>query len=199
MTGIFLGSFDPPHIGHLSIVSGVLETGLRRVIVVPAYHNPWKPEQTPWELRYRMADEAFSGYGNKVLVSTIEGSGHILKQYLKEDEQVDLEDGIPSFLTIRYFNTLYKENLRIIVTPETFTEIHKWKNSTEVYQNNFILVCPRGQREIQPQENVYPVLMKNNIEISSTIIRNWIKEGKMVNEYLPRYVNEIIKQHNLYE
>ena len=41
--GLFFGSFDPPHIGHVNVVAGVINSGLvDQVLVIPAYQNIWK-------------------------------------------------------------------------------------------------------------------------------------------------------------
>lgn len=49
MIGIFFGSFDPPHIGHVNIVTAALNSSIvDKVIVVPAYKSVWKNTETKW-------------------------------------------------------------------------------------------------------------------------------------------------------
>lgn len=60
MIGIFFGSFDPPHIGHVNIVTAALNSSIvDKVIVVPAYKSVWKNTETKWEYRLTMAKETF--------------------------------------------------------------------------------------------------------------------------------------------
>lgn len=60
MVGVFFGSFDPPHIGHVNIVTAALNSGVvDKVIVVPAYKSVWKNTETRWEYRLTMAKETF--------------------------------------------------------------------------------------------------------------------------------------------
>lgn len=60
MVGVFFGSFDPPHIGHVNIVTAALNSGIvDKVIVVPAYKSVWKNTETKWEYRLTMAKETF--------------------------------------------------------------------------------------------------------------------------------------------
>lgn len=60
MIGVFFGSFDPPHIGHVNIVTAALNSSIvDKVIVVPAYKSVWKNTETKWEYRLTMAKETF--------------------------------------------------------------------------------------------------------------------------------------------
>lgn len=53
--GLFFGSFDPPHIGHVNVVAGVINSGLvDQVLVIPAYQNVWKGRSTRFPYRYAM-------------------------------------------------------------------------------------------------------------------------------------------------
>ena len=60
MVGVFFGSFDPPHIGHVNIVTAALNSSIvDKVIAVPAYKSVWKNTETKWEYRLTMAKETF--------------------------------------------------------------------------------------------------------------------------------------------
>lgn len=68
----FLGSFDPPHIGHGYVVSKALES-MDFVVVVPTMQNPWKERKsTDFELRCQMCEKTFLPLGESVLINDIE-------------------------------------------------------------------------------------------------------------------------------
>jgi nicotinate-nucleotide adenylyltransferase len=206
MIGIFLGSFDPPHIGHLSVVSECLNSGISRVLVIPAYKNLWKSEQTPYLMRIKMTLSAFKEYGDKVEVLFSEkilfqDSG--LRELYYNPEDIYLEDGVPSYALLRYLrDEMPEEDIRLITTSETFMEIGKWKNGNEVYrENKFIIVFPEhfGKREFNITEKMTTIHPRNDFRISSTMIREGIKEGNIMYEYLPGKVGSLIESMNLYK
>lgn len=206
MIGIFLGSFDPPHIGHLSIVSECLNSGVSKVLVVPAYLNIWKPNQTPYIKRVKMTMSAFNGYGDRVQVLLSEktlSNSPDLKELYYDPEDIDLPYGVPSYALLRYLrDEMLGEDIRLITTSETFVEIGKWKKGNEVYrENKFIIIFPEhfGDREFNITENMITIHPRNDFRVSSTMIRNGIKEGKIMNEFLPGKVWPLIESMNLYK
>jgi nicotinate-nucleotide adenylyltransferase len=204
MIGIFLGSFDPPHIGHLSVVSECLNNGVSSVIVVPAYKNPWKPEQTPYDIRFKMTQAAFSMYRNKVWVSNAEFLLHRDKEKRElyyNPEDID-KPGIPTYALLRFIRDIGgKTDMRLVVTSETFFEISKWIQGNEVYrENQFIVLFPEhmGRTEIKTTERITEIHPKVDIQVSSTMIRERIGKDLIVNEFLPGNVNALIYEHKLY-
>lgn len=207
MIGIFFGSFDPPHIGHLSIVSECLNSGkISKVIVVPAYKNPWKKESSKYIFRYNLVGEAFKSYGDKVIVSQAElklfsDSDRREKYYNPEDKED--KSGVPTYAVIRYLKEEYKEDeICIITTSETLCEISEWKSGGNILrENKFLIISPDhlGKRNFTLDKNMIEIKPESDIEISSTIIRNSIKEGKLMNEYLPGNTSKLISQLGLYK
>lgn len=54
--GLFFGSFDPPHIGHVNVVMGAINSSqVGRVLVIPAYQNLWKESSSKFSYRYAMS------------------------------------------------------------------------------------------------------------------------------------------------
>lgn len=55
--GLFFGSFDPPHIGHVNVVMGAINSNqVDRVLVIPAYQNLWKENSSKFSYRYAMTN-----------------------------------------------------------------------------------------------------------------------------------------------
>ena len=209
MVGIFLGSFDPPHIGHLSIVSDALDyEAVNKVIVVPAFSNPWKENQTPWEIRYKMCLEAFSGYKEKVEISDAEqiivSNKEIQNRFYAEDDVNTIKDKtVPSYVLLRYFRDIIKDKIFLITSEETFPEIKKWNHGLDVLKENSILLIQYDKSSTilpTPWSNTHSIFPKREkIKISSTEIRMRIKVGRIVHEYLPRRTEDLINELKLYK
>ena len=91
--GLFFGSFDPPHIGHVNVVAGVINSGLvDQVLVILAYQNVWKGRSTRFPYRYAMCCMAFDNLPN-VFVSDIE-KDNILIGFVLDTIIGNLEKGI---------------------------------------------------------------------------------------------------------
>ena len=70
---ILLGSFDPPTIGHIHLISEALRVGVSCVYVIPAFGNPWKTGQTEFSHRYKMTKTLENLYQpGKVVVMELE-------------------------------------------------------------------------------------------------------------------------------
>lgn len=211
MVGIFLGSFDPPHIGHLSIVSDALNNeavNINKVFVVPAFSNPWKENQTPFEIRFKMCVEAFSGYQGKVIVldaeQQIASSKEIQDKYYSEDDvKTDRKDSVPSYVLLRYLRESIKDNLILITSRETFREIKNWNHGKEVLRENCFLLVQYDKNPNSlpstPWIDVRSIFPEREIKISSTKIRSMIKDDRIVHEYLPRRTEDLINELKLYK
>ena len=209
MVGVFLGSFDPPHIGHLSIISSALNTDrISGVYVVPALENPWKKNQTPWELRYRLCKEAFSSYGCSVTISDAEPrivTDSILQQkyYEGDNTMTDRKHTVPSYVLLRYLRDTLKDDILLITSVETLGEINRWNHGELVLkENKFLLIKYVGEdiKDIPESDNILPVISdREQIRVCSTKIRDYISKNRIVHEYLPGRTEELINELNLYK
>lgn len=172
--GLFFGSFDPPHIGHVNVVAGVINSGLvDQVLVIPAYQNVWKGRSTRFPYRYAMCCMAFDSLPN-VFVSDIE----------KSMMNPDYDKGIPTYdVLMELSSRITDKELVIITTPETYREIPNWHNGEEP---------PYGL-----PDNVSLVYVPT-IRMCSTCIRNRVKDGVGIKPFVRDDVYEIIKQYKLY-
>jgi nicotinate-nucleotide adenylyltransferase len=191
--GIFGGTFDPPHIGHINAANTVKSTlGLDQMIIVPAYISPVKIDRkiTSPELRLKMCEIAFTATG-KVLVSDYELS--------KPEISYTID-------TIKHFKTLYpQDELFLTVGSDSFLKFEQWKDSREIQELCTIVVVARSetdaaklsekQRELSKYGRVIVVEIEP-INISSTKIRNNMSE---YTEYLPESLVNFVKLHKLYE
>lgn len=125
MVGVFFGSFDPPHIGHVNIVTAALNSGIvDKVIVVPAYKSVWKNTETKWEYRLTMAKETFDNIPG-VVVDGIE-------------YRIANGEPLPTYKTIEaHFNSedIPHDEVKVIYAPDITicsTAIRKWVDDGKI-------------------------------------------------------------------
>lgn len=118
--GLFFGSFDPIHIGHLSLLKECSQY-FDHIELIPAYQNPFKKKSTPYSIRLLMCEEAIkeTGLDDSVEVNDIEETLHhrgmqpftcdVLKKIIQPS--LDLED-----------------NFSWILTEETLLDIYTWND-----------------------------------------------------------------------
>lgn len=184
--GLYFGSFDPPHVGHLSIISSVIAREMVDWIhVIPTWNNPWKKNNRSFQNRFEMTHMAFSGFHNDNLIVT------------------DIEKTIQSeftYQTLDWYRDQVTENYRIILTPETLTEIKNWKNGDQILsREKFIVVT--GARGKDADLTGLDAIEINSIpvEISSSQVRNFIGSGLSGYPFIPESVQEYITKRDLYK
>ena len=196
--GVMGGSFDPIHLGHISLAVDALEkTDLEKVVIVPARIQPFKQDAHPasGEDRINMLKAAFRDFPE------IEVSEFELEQ-----------EGISyTYLTLAAMQEKYGADARIyfICGTASLLKLHTWKNSDELLDRYSYIVGNRpGYRdeelalEIDRLRRLYgtEILKINNRlhDVSSTEIRQLIRDGKAIDHLVGSEVEEYIKEHGLY-
>ncbi|WP_256012682.1 nicotinate (nicotinamide) nucleotide adenylyltransferase [Desertivirga xinjiangensis] len=186
--GLFFGSFNPIHIGHLIIANYMANyTDLQSVWLVISPHNPLKNKTSLVNMydRSEMARLATNS-AEKLKVSDVEFK---LPQ--------------PSYTvdTLAYLKEKYPEHqFTLIMGADNLASLKKWKNYEVILRDYKIAVYPRpGFDGLELASHPSVTITKTpNMEISSTFIRNAIKEGKSVQYFVPDEVLEFIDSKNLY-
>lgn len=192
--GIFGGTFNPPHLGHVYAVNEFVKAfGLDKMLIIPAGIPPHKTvaEQVSGEDRLAMARLAFSNF--EVLELEIKKEG---KSYTAE--------------TIEQLKNENKNcNFYLLMGTDMFLTLQDWYKPEMIFKNCIIVPMARQQNEIdkiiQHSEfltrkfNAKTEFLKlEPIEISSTEIRNKIKNGEEIKEFVDEEVLEYIKLKGLY-
>ena len=188
--GLFFGSFNPVHIGHLVIAEYMVEyTDLQQVWFVVSPQNPLKPAKNllPENKRIALVRLAIE-YDNRFKASPIEFS--LPKPSYTVNTLAHLKEKYP------------KQEFALIMGADNIVTLHKWKNYEQLLDNYEIYIYPRKEASEVPlyakRQSVHftnaPVM-----EISSTFIRDSIKHKKNVRHMLPPTVAEHIKEMHLYE
>lgn len=187
--GLFFGSFNPVHIGHMVLANYMLEfTDLDKIWFVVSPHNPLKQKDSLLHERQRLQMVSLAiGDNNKMKASNIEFK---LPQ--------------PSYTvnTLAYLKEKYPDNdFALIMGTDNLENFHKWKNYEEILKNYQLYVYPRpeaGGGELLKNKNV-KFLNAPLMEISSTAIRKAIKEKKDVRYFVPLAAWEYMRESHFYE
>lgn len=183
-TGIFSGSFNPVHIGHLALANWLCEfAGLDEVWFIITPHNPLKEkgELMDDQFRYELVKASIAGYP-KFRVSDIEFS---------------LPQPTYTVDTLRTLDRLYPEReFHFIMGADNWVSIGRWKEWQTIITNYPILIYPRKGYEVRPDDNMPHIRYVDapQIEISSTFIRQSLRAGKDVRFFLPEAIRE--RLHN---
>jgi nicotinate-nucleotide adenylyltransferase len=188
--GLYFGTFNPIHVGHLIIANHMAEhSDLDQVWMVVTPHNPLKKKSSLLDDYHRLqmvhlATEDFP----KIKPSDIEFK--LSQPNYTVNTLVHLQEKYPDY------------EFSLIMGEDNLKSFHKWKNHEVILEHHDIYVYPRISSEI---ENL---TFKNHpkihlidapvVEISSTFIRDNIKKGKNVQPLLPLKVWEYIDHNNFY-
>ena len=189
--GLYFGTFNPIHVGHLIIANHMAEhSDLDQIWMVVTPHNPLKKKSTLLDDYHRLqmvhlATEDFP----KIKPSDIEFK--LSQPNYTVNTLVHLQDKYPSY------------EFSLIMGEDNLKSLHKWKNYEAILKHHDIYVYPRISSE---EENLefknHPkihVIDAPVVEISSTFIRGNIKKEKNVQPLLPAKVWEYIDHNNFYK
>lgn len=193
--GLYFGSFNPVHIGHIVIAGYMTEfTGLDQVWFVVSPQNPLKKKETLLADHHRlyMAQQAI-GDNDRLKASDIE-----------------FRLPIPSYTidTLTYLKEKYPKNeFCLVMGEDNLYTLHKWKNANEVIKKYPIYVYPRPYSRKPASGQLENILLSAEIhhvkaplmDISGTFIRDGIKNRKNMSYFLSLPVWKYIKEMHFYE
>ena len=190
-TGLFFGTFNPIHIGHLVIANYMVEfTDLDEVWFVITPKSPFKTKQSLLDNnhRYQMVYEAVKDYP-KLKISTIEFDMPQPNYTVHTLVRLEEEFGDSHIFSL-------------IMGEDNLKSFHKWKNYEVILENHDIYVYPRvSEVPTNPQFEGNPRIHHTGapiMEISSTFIRNQHKAGKNIKPMLPDSVWQYMDEMNFY-
>ncbi len=209
--GLFGGSFDPIHQGHLNSLNFVFEkAGLDVIKVIPAFKSPLKPAvegPTP-EQRLEMVKLALKGYEDRFII----------------DDQEIRRGGVSFTIeTLKEIEKQYPESdLYLIIGLDKFFELNKWKNYKEILSMTHLIITSRPRFDFPINKDELPSWLKpdvsdfefgfmtlqsgksiqflqlSDVDISATQLRKKVRVGQSLDRYLNLDVEKYIKHNNLY-
>ena len=189
-TGLYFGTFNPIHVGHLAIANHMAEFGgLDEVWLVLTPQNPLKNKKTLLDDHHRLAMVriALEDYP-KLKASTVE---------------FDLPQPNYTVHTLAHLEEKYPElDFVLIMGEDNLKNFHKWKNHEVILERFEVYVYPRVSEGIVESQFLSSPNIKKVaapvMEISSTFIRNAIKTGKNIRPVLPEKVWKYMDEMNFY-
>mgnify|MGYP003811766059 CR=1 FL=1 len=188
-TGLFFGSFNPIHCGHLMIASYMVEfAGLNEVWFVVSPHNPLKEKATLLADHHRLA----------MVNLAIEDDPRF------KSSAIEFKLPQPSY-TIDTLTYLFEKHPRkdfvLIAGSDNLATFHKWKNHEELLRQYRVYLYPRPDTA-PSQFDQHPSITRINaplITISSSFIRKGIREHKNMRYFLPEKVWKYIEEMHFYK
>ena len=180
--GLYFGSFNPVHAGHLIIASHILnETDIEKVWLVVSPQNPFKQENGLLNEYHRL---------------------HLVQLATEQDNRIkasDIEFGLPNpsytINTLTYLTEKFPEHeFSIIMGSDSFQNLHKWKNAELIIRDYDIYVYPRPGFPAENKMVDAPLL-----QLSATHIRKCIADGKSIRYMVPDIVLEEIEKGGYYK
>lgn len=186
--GLFFGSFNPIHVGHLIIANLMVEgSDLKKVWFVVSPHNPLKPAKGLLHEfdRYDMVRAAVHD-NYKLEVSDVEF--HLPKPSYTIHTLVHLQERHPD------------KEFRIIMGEDNLTNFTRWKNYRQILDHYGLYVYPRPgtqPSELRSHPNV-TIVEAPLLDISATFIRERIRKKQSVRYLVPDAVEEMIRAKGFY-
>lgn len=185
--GVFSGSFNPIHMGHLILANYLYEsTSLDKIIFLVSPQNPLKKKgMLDKETRYKMVCLALEDY----------------PMFEASDFEFSLQEPSYTYFTLRLLQRKYPDtDFNLIIGADNWANFNLWKNYQEILDNYKIIIYPRSNSLVEIPEQYQNIQKINSpiIDISSTFIREGIKEGLFLKAFLPHKVFEYIENKNIY-
>ena len=185
--GLFGGTFDPLHTGHLIVASDAFEQlGLDRLILIPSADPPHKRGKVHGTARERLA---------------------MVRAAVRDDPRFEVDDlelrrGGASYSveTLRQMQQRQPDaELFFLVGADQMRELHSWREPHEVARLARLSVVTR-EGEQAPEDTPFPhrVVTVTRIDLSATDIRRRVSEGRSVRYLVPEGVRELIEEFGLY-
>lgn len=183
-TGLFFGSFNPIHNGHLAIARYLLDNAYCKDIwFVISPQNPWKEDREllPEQQRLEIVETAIS---RDIQMSAC-----------------DIEFTMPrpsyTYHTLQVLTRRYpEEHFALIIGADNLERFHLWKNSTDILRQYPVFVYPRpGNQARTDNPQIVPLPTAPLMSVSSSEIRQKVKEGLDISGNVPEEIIPLVKKY----
>jgi nicotinate-nucleotide adenylyltransferase len=185
--GLYFGSFNPIHVGHLIIATFISNnTDLDQIWFVISPQNPLKAKSS-----------LLNKYHRKYLIDIA-----IARENKLKSSTIEFNLPVPSYTidTLTYLKDKYPDDLfSVIMGSDSFQNITRWKNYEMITQNYQLLVYERPGFKTENTFGKNVIQLKAPLlDISSTKIREMIKKGESIRFFVPDAVKEEIEKNHYY-
>lgn len=187
--GLYFGSFNPIHIGHLAIGNFMVEyTDIDQLWFVVSPQNPHKQKKNLLDDYQRL---------------------EMVHRAIEEDDRfrasnIEFNLSKPSYTidTLAFLNDRYPNyNFKVLMGSDNLETFHKWKNYEAIVEHFGVIVYPRpgfNPSNVKVHKNITVVEGAPIMEISSSFIRKAIKEGKDMRHFVPQKSWEYLEEMSFY-
>lgn len=188
--GLYFGSFNPVHIGHMAIANYFVEfAAIDQLWFVVSPQNPHKSQENLLEEYHRL----------ELVIRAIDDDGRFRAS--------NIEFGLPkpsyTIDTLAYLQDKFpNHSFVIIMGSDNLANFTKWKNYDAIIENYGVLVYPRPGDDLTKLPSHLNIKVIEGVplmEISSSFIRQAIKSGNDVRHFLPRKAWEYLDEMNFYK
>ncbi|MDR1602342.1 MAG: nicotinate-nucleotide adenylyltransferase [Tannerella sp.] len=178
--GIFSGSFNPVHIGHLALANWLCEyENLSEIWFLVTPQNPLKEgcRMLGFQTRYEMVEAAIAGY----------------PRFRVSDFELSLPQPSYTIRTLCALRRTYPECLfHLVIGADNWENIEQWKDAAALVEEFPVLIYPRAgyDRPAPPPPTNVRRVDAPALEISSSFIRDAIRQGRDIRFFLPESVRE---------
>ncbi len=195
--GIYGGTFSPPHNGHVRAALAFLEAAhLDELYVIPAAQLPHKTVEAAPALRLAMTRVAFDGVDPRIRVS---------------DYEIQCDGISYTYRTLAHFSKVCEGELFLLCGADLFLTMDTWRCPQKIFDAAVLAVAmrstdPAETAAVAEKADVYArrfgarsmQIPLEPLELSSSLVRQMVKEGRDISDFVPTDVCRIIKMHNLY-
>ena len=184
--GLFGGSFNPIHVGHISLAQQLLQlAGLDEVWLMVSPQNPLKQGSSDLlddQLRFEMAQQALKD----------------VRGVRACDYELHLPKPSYTWNTLQHLKEDYPDHqFTLLIGGDNWQNFHRWYRADDIIRNYPIVVYPRRDSYIDPEALPANVTVVNTelLDISSTQIRNRVRQGEDIQGMVPPVIEEQVCQY----
>lgn len=186
--GVFGGSFDPPHVGHLAVAQDAVETlALDVMLLVPARVSPFKSgaETTPGAVRAGLLERALAGHpALRIWRGELERPG----PSYTADTLAEIRETFPG------------AEIFLLMGDDQWRSFPEWRNPRQILEAATVCVLTRGDRPEDTEAADWPHrrVQSRRVDVSSSEVRRRVAEGRSIRFLVPESVREAIIENRLY-
>ena len=197
--GLFGGSFNPIHNAHIALASTIRkEARLDEVWFMVSPQNPLKQEYKKAKEELDFAREIVENERYEMVELALESREKELKA---SNYEFHLERPSFTWKTLRALKKDFPQHeFSLIIGGDNWKAFPRWANNEEILANHHIYIYPREDSEIDEAtlpENVH-LIHTPKINITSTMLREMVRNGKDISAFVPNAVAKAIADNNLY-
>jgi nicotinate-nucleotide adenylyltransferase len=188
--GVFGGTFDPPHVGHLLLAADAREAlSLDRLIFIPVWAQPFKvgtPPVASAQDRLEMVRLAVADDAN----------------YAVDDAEIDRKGLSYTVDTLEHLAARFQgSRLFLLMGQDSLSGFPKWRNPERIRELATVAVMRRSgdaERGLQSEADGVVSVSTRRVDLSSTEVRDRLRAGKSIKGFVPESVERFIEARGLY-